>query len=308
MARPELTAEASPDPEGEAMSRCIVCGVEDATRSRHAASIAARLARDLDSRAVLVHVIGAGGALSRLRFRRRRQKRRGLKAVADEHCFPRATDLRVTSGDPASTLVAVADDAELIVVGAGGEAMSSANLLGSVTSTLMHRAPCPVVVVPSHAVAPLDAEGMRSVVCGIAGDETDAALLHLAGDFASRLRGELHVVHAYDPTPAHDDVRESALRESAEHRLAVALEEAGVDAQGSVVPLLPADALEHVAEQQSAGLIVVGAKGAGRGPSFVHGSVPTRLAAQGRTAVAVLPLAVRLEPGSGHYELVVAAV
>src|ERR671915_137975 len=157
------------------MDRCIVCGIDASTGSRHAAPIAARLARDLGSRAVLVHVVGAGGVLSHLRFGRARRTRGTLRAVADEHAFPRGTRIRVKVGDAANTLMLLADreDAELVVVGAGGESSASAYLLGHVSSTLMHRAPCPVVVVPSDAIAPLDAEGMRSVVCGIAGDETD---------------------------------------------------------------------------------------------------------------------------------------
>jgi nucleotide-binding universal stress UspA family protein len=84
----------------------------------------------------------------------------------------------------------------------------------------------------------------------------------------------------------------------------VSLEQAGIDAGGSVLPLPAAEALERVAEHESAGLIVVGAKGPSKGASVVHGSVPTCLAARGRTAVSVLPLGARLEPGSGHYELV----
>jgi nucleotide-binding universal stress UspA family protein len=296
------------------LTRRIVCGIDQATGGRHAASIAARLARDLDSRAILVHVIEAGGLLGRLRLARTHRIRRSLKAVADEHCFPEGTDIGAKTGDPASTLVAVADgeDAELIVVAAGGQSTVSAALLGSVSSTLMRDARCPVVVVPSGTVAPLDAEGMSSVVCGVAGEETDARLLRLAHDLASRVGGELHAVHAYAPGPVHaatpagpDPVREIALRESAEQRLARALEEAGVDAQGRVLPLPAAEALERVAEQHTAGLIVVGSRGRAKVGSFAPGSVPARLA-QGRTAVAVLPLGARLEPGSGHYELVAA--
>jgi nucleotide-binding universal stress UspA family protein len=169
------------------MARCIVCGIDASTGSRHAAPIAARLARDLGSRAALVHVVRAGGFLSHLRFGRARRTRASLRAVADEHAFPQGTRISVKLGDPANTLMVLdnREDAELIVVGAGGDSSASAYLLGNVSSTLMHRAPCPVVVVPSEAIAPLDAEGMRSVVCGIAGDETDAALLRLADDFAN---------------------------------------------------------------------------------------------------------------------------
>lgn len=298
------------------MTRCIVCGIDETTGGRHAASIAARLARDLDSRALLVHVAEAGRLLHRLppaRIGPTRRTRRSLKAVADEHCFPDGTDIRVKSGDPASTLTAIAarEDAELIVVAVGGQSTVSASLLGSVSNTLMRQAPCPVVVVPSDTVAPLDAQGMSSVVCGVAGEETDAVLLQLASDLANRLGGELYAVHAYDPTATQAAIPaapgpplDADLNESAEQRLAMALEQAGVDAQGSVLPLPAAAALERFAEQHNAGLIVVGSKGRGKLGSILHGSVPTHLASQGRTAVVVLPLGARLEPGSGHYELV----
>jgi nucleotide-binding universal stress UspA family protein len=297
------------------MTRCMLCGIDQTTGSRHAAAIAARLARDLDSRALLVHVTDGGGFLSRMpltRMGRRRRTRRALKAVAAEHAFPDGTETAVKTGDPASTLMEIAEreDAELIVVAAGGQWAASAGLLGSVSSTLMRRAPCPVVVVPPDTVAPLDAEGIRSVVCGVAGAETDAALLRLAADLAHRLGGELHAVHAYDPrTPhaadpagyaaPHDD----QFRQSAEQRLALALQQTAADAHGSVLPLPAAEALGRVAEQQTAGLIVVGSSASSDSGSVFVGSVPTKLAAEGRTAVVVLPLATRLEPGSGHYEL-----
>jgi nucleotide-binding universal stress UspA family protein len=301
------------------MTRCIICAVDETSgsrhggASRHAASIAARLARDLDSRALLLHVAGAGNLLQRAapwRIARARRTRRGLKAIADEHSFPDGTHIQVKAGHTASTLMDVAEreDAELIVIGAGGWSTVSPALLGSVTCALMREAPCPVVVVPSDTVAPFDAEGMRSVVCGIAGDETDSALLQLAGDLATRLGAELHAVHAYDPSAtvpgAPIPPGDVGLHESAEHRLALALQEAGVDAQASALPGLAAEALERVAEQHRAGLIVVGARQASKLGSTLLGSVPTQLAAQGRTAVVVLPFEARLERGSGHYEAV----
>ena len=45
------------------MTRSIVCGIDETSGSRHAAAIAARLARDLDSRPILVHVAVGGGFL-----------------------------------------------------------------------------------------------------------------------------------------------------------------------------------------------------------------------------------------------------
>jgi nucleotide-binding universal stress UspA family protein len=297
------------------MTRSIVCGIDETSGSRHAAAIAARLARDLDSRPILVHVAVGGGFLQRVplaRLGRRRGMRRTLNEVAEEHSFPAGTDRQVKAGDPPTTLIAVArrEGAELIVVGAGGEWTVSAAPLGSVSSTLMRDAACPVIVVPSDTVAPLDAEGLRSVVCGVAGEETDPALLRLAADLANRLGGELHAVHAYNPGPM--EAPEAAPpaaepRQTAAERLAHALEEAGVDAQASVLPLPATQALETVADEQRAGLIVVGSRGPSQLGSFHHGPVPTQLSTQGRTAVVVLPLGARLEAGSGYYELVAGA-
>ena len=48
------------------MNGTIVCGIDETSGSRHAASIAARLARDLDTQALLVHVTRGGGFADRL--------------------------------------------------------------------------------------------------------------------------------------------------------------------------------------------------------------------------------------------------
>jgi nucleotide-binding universal stress UspA family protein len=283
------------------MTRCIVCGLDDTPGSVRAASIASRLARDLGSNALLVNVRETTGLLQRLPpasvvgSRRARGK---LTALADEHCFPDGTDTRVMKGHPASTLLSIAEseDAELIVVAAGGRSTVSVGLLGSVTTTLLREAPCPVVTVPSETVAPLDAKGMRSVVCGVADDDTATATLRLADDLAARLGGQLYAVHASD---------QAEPRNAAGERLDAALEAAGVQAHAIVAPVPPAHVLRRVAEDQTAGVIVVGFGGHDGVASASVGAVPTELAATGRTAVVVMPPAARLEPGSGHYELVV---
>ena len=295
------------------MSRSIVCGLDGTAGSRHAASLASRLARDLDSHALLVHVLEPPGFLQRFppaSLARSRRVRRSLRAVAEEHCFPDGTETQVRKGHPASTLVAVAEreDAELTVVAAGGRSTASAGLLGSVATTLMRDAPSPVVAVPAETIAPMDAAGMRSVVCGVAADDTAPATLRLADDLATRFGGQLYAVHAYEYRTPDAPTSEDALRRAAEDRLATALDAAGSGAHRLVLPLPPAQALEQVAERHHAALIVVGFGGHSEIASIVLGPVPTQLAAEGRTAVVVLPRGTRLEPGSGHYELVPAAV
>jgi nucleotide-binding universal stress UspA family protein len=280
------------------MSRCIVCGLNDSSGSRHAASMASRLARDLNSRALLVHVREGERRLQRFSPSgpgRTRRIRRTLRLTAGEHCFPPGTEIRVRTGHAASTLIAIGEqeDAELLVVGAGGHSTASPSLLGSVSSTLMREAPCPVVVVPPATIAPLDAGGMRAVVCGIADDEMDAPTLRLAADLTARLGGQLQAVHAHEGTDVDD----------AEQRVARLLERAGVNAGAIISPPPPADALQRVADERNASLIVIGSGTGLVPPSIALGSVPTHLAAQGRTAVVVLPPGALLDRGSGHYEL-----
>ena len=285
------------------MSRCIVCGLNDTSASRHAASIASRLARDLNSGALLVQVREGEGRLQRfwsLALGRSRRIRRSLRLTAEEHCFPKGTEIRVRSGHAASTLIAIAEqeDAELLVVGAGGQSTVSPSLLGSATSTLVREAPCPVVVVPTATIAPLDADGMRSVVCGISGDETDGPVLRLAADLTARLGGHLAAVHADERTDGDDG----------EERVGRLLEGVGVSARVIISPPPPADALQQAADEQSASLVVVGSGTATDPPSTALGSVATQLVARGRTAVVVLPPDALLDQGTGHYELAGEAV
>jgi nucleotide-binding universal stress UspA family protein len=297
------------------MSSSIVCAFDETSGSRHAASIAARLARDLDSPAVLVYPSEPLGLLRLMppaSLGRTRRLRRSLATAADEHGFPDGTVIRVKAGDPAETLIAIAEaeDAELIVVAARGRSTLSSALLDRAATGLMRDSPCPVVVVPPDTVAPLDSEGMKAVVCGVAGDDTDPEVLRLAEDLALRLAGGLHAVHAYDPRGIDPPVAvapgppiDEGLADAANETVVGALERAGVYASAHIVPLPAARALEEVAEKHRAGLIVVGSRGRGKLGSLLHGSVPVALAAEGRTSVVVLPLGTRIEPGSGHYEV-----
>jgi nucleotide-binding universal stress UspA family protein len=288
------------------MSSCILCGIDDSAGARRAASVASRLARDLHSSALLVHVVDDGNALRRRlrlpRFGRSRKMRRRLKAVAEEHCFPRHTGLRLETGDPVAALIEVAEeeDAELIVVTSRGLGRASAALLGGVASALIRQSPCPVVVVPTTAIEPADSASIKHVVCGLKADGSgrDLAVLKLAADLAARLGGELHAVHGYEPGAL------PAQAPGAQRRLNDLLHESGVETQTSVVPLGAAEALTRVAEEQRAGLIVVGSPGEGRRDSGLRGSVAIRLAAEGSTALVALPSEAELTTASGHYELV----
>jgi nucleotide-binding universal stress UspA family protein len=287
------------------MSACILCGIDDSAGARRAASVASRLARDLPAQALLMQVIDERPrfpfGLRPPRLRRAQKMRRKLRAVAEEHCFPDGTGVRLESGDPVATLIAVAaeEDAELLVVAARGLGHGGAALLGGVASGLLRKAPCPVVVVPPAAIAPPDSTSMRDVVCGVEGDggQTDLAVLKLAADLAARLGGALHAVHGYEPGEL------PAGAPGPQRRLNDVLHACGIDARATVVPSPPAEAIQRVAEEQRAGLVVVGARGQRGRDSMLHGSVAIELAAEGSTALVVLPGQAALEPGSRPYEL-----
>lgn len=291
------------------MSATIVCGVDGSSEAQRAASVAARLARDLGSGAFLVHVEEDAPkrplGLRWPRPGRARRRRKVLRATAEECCFPSDTELRLKRGDPATELMAVAEkqDAELVVVSARGRGTVGPALLGGTASALMRGCPCPVVVVPTKAIPPLDTEGMRSVVCGVEGRETDVRALRLAADLATRLGGELHAVHGYEtggaPTPVEPAESPEDERHAAAHRtLTFAVVQAGVEARRHVPPVPVHEALERVARHERAGLTVVGPPDAGETTPLA-----IRLAAEGSTALVALPAEAELEAGSGHYEL-----
>ena len=283
------------------MGACILCGIDGSREAGRAAAIGARLARDLDARALLVHVDEDARprrfGVRRPAPRRAWRKRRLLKATAEECCFPPRTELRLEKGDPTAALLAVAqdEDAELVVVSTGGRGTASPVLLGGTASALMRSCPCPVLVVPTMSAVPLDSDSMHDVVCAIEGRPSDAPVIGLAADLARRLAADLHVVVG----------SESLARggESAETRLASVLEGIDLEARTHVLPLATGDAVERVASDERAVLAVVGPPETDEPSSLLSAPVAIRLAAAGSTALVVLPGEAELQVGSGHYEL-----
>jgi len=63
---------------------------------------------------------------------------------------PAQVIIQLASGLPAEEILNAARDTDLIVVGARGAGGFARLLLGSVSSHLVHHAPCPVVVIPAE--------------------------------------------------------------------------------------------------------------------------------------------------------------
>jgi nucleotide-binding universal stress UspA family protein len=62
---------------------------------------------------------------------------------------PPAVTVRAVNGLPVEELLAAAQDADMLVVGARGAGGFKRLLLGSVSTHVTHHAPCPVVIIPA---------------------------------------------------------------------------------------------------------------------------------------------------------------
>jgi nucleotide-binding universal stress UspA family protein len=180
----------------------IVCGIDHSPHGRAAATAGAALAARLQSPLVLVHVLPAGGPPIRpvlphrvprdLEALREAAHDAGERLLVDVAGGVGGYDTRteVAHGLPAEGLLEAADrhEADLIVVGTRGESAARGVLLGSVATTVIAHATCPVVVIPPGMAA----DGARPafagdcVVCGVE-TERDAAPARLAAWLAGAL-------------------------------------------------------------------------------------------------------------------------
>ncbi|WP_031030660.1 universal stress protein [Streptomyces sp. NRRL WC-3725] len=101
--------------------------------------------------------------------------------------------------DAQAALLREARRAAAVVTGCRGRGPITGALLGSVSRSLVMRAPCPVVVV-RHPLRNLP--GDRSIVVGVGGTTSSIAAVHFAFREAEARRCPLHVVRAWH-RPAH---------------------------------------------------------------------------------------------------------
>jgi nucleotide-binding universal stress UspA family protein len=147
------------------MDTSIVCGVDGSDDSKVAVRVASGLAERLGARLVLAHVVDhtaatvavgpMGGATTSRPLLMdnldeiEQAAEQLLAEVADEVGVDRA-ERRVAVGFAAQRLADLAEEegAELVVVGSRGRGAFKAAFLGSVSTSLIGFAGCPVLVVP----------------------------------------------------------------------------------------------------------------------------------------------------------------
>jgi nucleotide-binding universal stress UspA family protein len=198
-------------------------------------------------------------------------------------------------GTAASTLVEAAADAELLVVGSRGRGGFKGLLLGSVSRECVHRAKCPVVVVPASSRA--DEDGR--IVVGVDGSEPSYAALRWAIAEAGLRRCRLYVVNAYlYPRPVSvvgslPDLDEELLEKSSRALLDEMIEQSLAAAElqpGSVEAMAINDTAASglLSAAHSADLLVVGSRGRGEFRGILLGSVSQQCVHHALCPVAVV--------------------
>jgi nucleotide-binding universal stress UspA family protein len=146
------------------MDRSIVCGVDGSADSQAALAVATDLAERLRLRLIMANVVepipapyvgvaSLGGPMPRALLSTTNQQEEaadGLLVELSTAMGLEQADRRVVVGYAAERLADLADEegAEMIVVGSRGRGAFKAAFLGSVSTSLIGVARCPVLVVP----------------------------------------------------------------------------------------------------------------------------------------------------------------
>ena len=247
----------------------VVCGVDRSEAGAFAARVAARTARpdgsltlvSVDDASIAVH---AGWAMAKVAALLAEESKHALDRGEDEARPWHRVETRLLEGDPLSCLLSEIEreEATLAVVGSHGLTRATGIALGSVSTYLVHEAPCAVLVARGASEA---IRWPRSIVVGVDGSPASARALAAASELAERYEACVRPVVA-----ARDgDVVDAA------RALAPDVEEHPSD---------PVDALAVLSER--ADLIVVGSRGL-RGVRSL-GSVSERVAHEATCSVLVV--------------------
>ncbi|MEI2643140.1 MAG: universal stress protein [Candidatus Nanopelagicales bacterium] len=201
----------------------------------------------------------------------------------------------IVVGRPASALVNLSEDAEMVVVGSHGSGGLTGYLLGSVSRQVATHAACPSVVVRPVTGASHD------IVVGVDGSPHSIKALGWAFEQASFSGCSLHVLHSweipptwsmvevpsYEPEVLIRDYGNAELRETSEAMAGFRENFPDVKVRQEVMKGSPVKALIKASE--NAQLLVVGSRGLGGFRGLLLGSVSHAVVHKAACPVAVVP-------------------
>ncbi|HUG53647.1 MAG TPA: universal stress protein, partial [Vicinamibacteria bacterium] len=218
MARPQSMARPQP-----IVVRHVLCPVDFSESSRRALHYALDLARRRGARVTALHVgartlpplstlaAGASGAMeggAEVRGGLRQDLLEELKLFAEPAAQGVALTCEVREGNIVTTIVDVAAQADVLVLGTHGRDEFEKLVLGSVAEKVLHKAPCPVLAVPRPDVAP-PPRPFKHILCPMdftpASEEALAHAVALAREEDGKVT-LLHVVEGLLGERSNDDL------------------------------------------------------------------------------------------------------
>jgi nucleotide-binding universal stress UspA family protein len=302
------------------MLQRILCPIDFSEASRQALNHAKALSSWYDARLIVLHVCvdlpvlemasplghSASTAVvleeSQLAERRAAVRQFVTPEIGDDN-----VDIVISEGTDAKAeivKVATATEASLIVMGTHGRSGLDHVLLGSVTEKVLHKAPCPILVVPPHAprvdggVSPV----FKRILCAVDFSAGSLCAVNVALALAQEADARLTLLHAIEfPVALREvvfstDADVDQLHDAAEAEFLRRLR-ALVPAQARTYCTVttrvnegkPAREIEGVAAAERADLIVMGVQGRGAVDLLVFGSNTNAVIRNAACPVLIVP-------------------
>ena len=208
-----------------------------------------------------------------------------VRAVVREELEADADRVEVEAGrgPAASVLLAAAarTGADMLIVGARGLGGFAGLLLGSVSQECVEHSPCPVVVLRGES----DSSG-GPIVVGLDGSEGATRALEWVVDLAEATGARIVAVNA--PILGANNAMMDAAREALEQSC-TPIGARGVPYETRIESGDARTALEQVAEETDASLLVVGTRGLGAVRGLLLGSVAGYVARYSHRPIAIVP-------------------